>query len=316
MEVGGFYNMGFSSSNVDYLYNDRNPNDEDIRVFSSIMDSDDILQMYLKDISRTKMLTRQEEIELGRLIKEGRGIEKIRAKKQLVQGNLRLVLNIAKRYTGHGVLYMDLVQEGAFGLIRAAEKFDYKKGYKFSTYATWWIKQTIVRAISNTSAVIRVPVHMQDKIRRYKRAFSNFSFIKGREPTIEEMSELTGFDVKKLELIKNVMSSTPISLDAPVTEDLSLEDYIVDKSYKMPEYIVSDNLLYEAIPGFMAFLDEREKEILSSRFGINGKDYKTLEQIGKSIGFSKERVRQLEAQALEKLRTKAELEHFKEYIRE
>lgn len=316
MEVGGFYNMGFSSSNVDYLYNDSNPNDEDIRVFSSIMDSDDILQMYLKDISRTKMLTRQEEIELGRLIKEGRGIEKIRAKKQLVQGNLRLVLNIAKRYTGHGVLYMDLVQEGAFGLIRAAEKFDYKKGYKFSTYATWWIKQTIVRAISNTSAVIRVPVHMQDKIRRYKRAFSNFSFIKGREPTIEEMSELTGFDVKKLELIKNVMSSTPISLDAPVTEDLSLEDYIVDKSYKMPEYIVSDNLLYEAIPGFMAFLDEREKEILSSRFGINGKDYKTLEQIGKSIGFSKERVRQLEAQALEKLRTKAELEHFKEYIRE
>ena len=133
---------------------------EEVRTFSSILDSDDILQMYLKDIGRTKMLKREEELELGRKIREGTRFEKYQAKQMLIKSNLRLVISIAKKYTGHGVLFMDLVQEGALGLIRAAEKFDYKKGYKFSTYATWWIKQTMIRAISNNSRALRIPVHM------------------------------------------------------------------------------------------------------------------------------------------------------------
>lgn len=309
--------MGFpmKNDNIDYIY-DYEPQDDAIRVFSSVMDSDDILQMYLKDISRTKMLTKNKEIELGKLIKEGKRSERLNAKKALVQSNLRLVLSIAKKYTGHGVLYMDLVQEGALGLIRAAEKFDYKKGYKFSTYATWWIKQTIARAISNSSKIIRIPVHMQEKIRRYKKAHSNFIFNQGREPSVEEMTALTGFEEKKLNLIKEVMSNSSISLDTPVTEDLSVEDYVMDYSYKAPDNLASENMLNESMKELMNFLDEREKEILSCRFGINNKDYKTLEQIGKSIGFSKERVRQLEGVALEKLRNKVELAHFKDYIRE
>jgi len=300
----------------DYFEFDILEKEDEIRTFSSMVDADDILQMYLKDISRTKMLSKDEELELGAKIRTGSKAERQCAKQKLVKANLRLVLSIAKKYTGRGILYMDLVQEGAFGLIRAAEKFDYKKGYKFSTYATWWIKQTMIRAISNTSRVIRIPVHMQEKIRRYKRAFSKFSFLNGREPSDEEIMELTGFDNKKLNLIRNTLEKSPVSLDSPVTEDLSLEDYVVDKSYQSPENVTRDNILAESMNELMSYLDEREKEIISCRFGINNEDYKTLEQIGVNMGFSKERIRQLENSALEKLRSKEELQHFIDYIRD
>ena len=289
--------------------------DEEVKTFSSVQDSDDLLQMYLKDVGRTKMLLPDEELRLGKLIKEGIGKEKEIAKNKLVSANLRLVVSIAKKYTGHGVLFMDLVQEGGLGLIRAAEKYDYRKGYKFSTYATWWIKQTIVRAISNTSKLIRIPVHMQDKMRKYKRAFSKFTFLHGREPTEDEMVVLTGFDKKKIKLINAALTKDPISLDAPITEDLSVEDYIIDTSYSAPEKITSDKMLGESMGELMSYLTEREKEILTCRFGINNEDYKTLEQIGQNLGFSKERIRQLETAALEKLRRKEELQHFKDYIR-
>ncbi len=289
--------------------------DEGVKTFSSIQDSEDLLQMYLKDVGRTKMLTQEEELALGKIIKEGRGREKETAKNKLVSANLRLVVSIAKKYTGHGVLFMDLVQEGGLGLIRAAEKYDYKKGYKFSTYATWWIKQTIIRAISNTSKLIRIPVHMQDKMRKYKRAFSKFTFLHGREPTEEEMIGLTGFDKKKIKLINAALAKDPISLDTPVTEDLSIEDYIVDTSYRAPDKIASDKMLTESMTELMSYLSDREKEILTCRFGINNEDYKTLEQIGQNLGFSKERIRQLETAALTKLRQKEELQHFKDYIR-
>ncbi len=289
--------------------------DEGVKTFSSIQDSEDLLQMYLKDVGRTKMLTQEEELALGKIIKEGRGREKETAKNKLVSANLRLVVSIAKKYTGHGVLFMDLVQEGGLGLIRAAEKYDYKKGYKFSTYATWWIKQTIIRAISNTSKLIRIPVHMQDKMRKYKRAFSKFTFLHGREPTEEEMIGLTGFDKKKIKLINAALAKDPISLDTPVTEDLSIEDYIVDTSYRAPDKIASDKMLTESMTELMSYLSDREKEILTCRFGINNEDYKTLEQIGQNLGFSKERIRQLETAALTKLRKKEELQHFKDYIR-
>ena len=288
---------------------------EDVKTFSSVMDSDDLLQMYLKDVGRTKMLTSEEELLLGKTIREGRGKEREIAKRKLVSANLRLVVSIAKKYTGHGVLFMDLVQEGGLGLMRAAEKYDYRKGYKFSTYATWWVKQTMIRAISNTSKLIRIPVHMQDKMRKYKRAFSKFTFIHGREPSDEEMMELTGFDRKKLKLINSALNKEPISLDTPITEDLSVEDYIEDTSYRSPDKITADKMLSEGMEELMRYLTDREKEILSCRFGINNEDYKTLEQIGKNLGFSKERIRQLETAALEKLRNKRELQHFRDYIR-
>ncbi len=311
--------MGFpiKKERDEYIFDsDFNTESEEVKTFSSIMDADDLLQMYLKDVGRTKMLTSEEELKLGKIIREGKKQEKEIAKKKIVNANLRLVVSIAKKYTGHGVLFMDLVQEGSLGLIRAAEKYDYRKGYKFSTYATWWIKQTMIRAISNTAKLIRIPVHMQDKMRKYKKAYSKFTFLHGREPSVDEMVELTGFDKKKLKLITSAISKDPISLDAPITEDLSVEDYIVDTSYKSPESITSDKILTESMDELMSYLDVREKEILSCRFGINNEDYKTLEQIGQNLGFSKERIRQLESAALAKLRSKAELQHFKDYIRE
>ncbi len=310
--------MGFpmKNENNEYIYgNDFSNENEEVKTFSSIMDSDDLLQMYLKDVGRTKMLTPEEELKLGKIIREGKGKEKEVAKQKLVNANLRLVVSIAKKYTGHGVLFMDLVQEGGLGLIKAAEKYDYRKGYKFSTYATWWVKQTMIRAISNTAKLIRIPVHMQDKMRKYKKAFSKFTFIHGREPGDEEMMALTGFDAKKIKLIKAALTKEPISLDTPITDDLSVEDYIVDTSYKSPEKLAADKILVESMDELMSYLSEREKEILTCRFGINNEDYKTLEQIGQNLGFSKERIRQLETAALEKLRQKKELLHFKEYIR-
>ena len=310
--------MGFpmKRENDEYIFDmEFGTETEDVKTFSSVMDSDDLLQMYLKDVGRTKMLTSEEELLLGKTIREGRGKEKEIAKRKLVNANLRLVVSIAKKYTGHGVLFMDLVQEGGLGLMRAAEKYDYRKGYKFSTYATWWVKQTMIRAISNTSKLIRIPVHMQDKMRKYKRAFSKFTFIHGREPSDEEMMELTGFDRKKLKLINSALNKEPISLDTPITEDLSVEDYIEDTSYRSPDKITADKMLSEGMEELMRYLTDREKEILSCRFGINNEDYKTLEQIGKNLGFSKERIRQLETAALEKLRNKRELQHFRDYIR-
>ena len=300
----------------EFIYDLVETSSSDIKCFDTIVDSDDILQMYLKDIGRTKMLSFEEELALGRKIKEGAFKERKKAKQELVKANLRLVVSIAKKYTGQGVLFMDLVQEGAFGLIRAAENYDYKKGYKFSTYATWWIKQTMIRAISNTSRVIRIPVHMQEKIRRYKRAFSKLSFQLGREPSDEELLKETGFNIKNLNLVKSTLIKSPISLDTPVTEDLALEDYIVDNSYKAPEHVVNKNFLSKDMEMMLKYLDEREKEIISSRFGINGTDYRTLEQIGTTLGFSKERIRQLENAAIEKLRSTKELQHFKDYIRD
>ena len=172
------------------------------RTFNSVVNNDDILQMYLKQIGRKKMLSKNEEMELGRLIQEGDDSEKEEAKRQLVQANLRLVVSIAKKYIGQGVLFMDLVQEGSLGLIKAAEKYDYKKNFKFSTYATWWIKQTIIRAISNHSRTIRIPVHMLEKIRRYKKACNDIVCNNVLDADDETISKLSGLDSKKIEEIK------------------------------------------------------------------------------------------------------------------
>ena len=288
---------------------------EEIKTFNSISNDDDILQMYLKDIGKVKLLSSKEEKALGKQIKEGgRSTEAQIAKRKLVQANLRLVVSIAKKYIGQGVLFMDLVQEGSLGLIKAAEKFDYSKNFKFSTYATWWIKQTIIRAISNSSRTIRIPVHMADKIRKYKRVFTTLSFELGREPTDIEVAQRMEIPLKKLISIKRSIIKEPISLETPVTEDLSVGDYIEDKSYRSPESQTKTNVLKGSIQDLLNTLNEREKKIITCRFGINGEAPKTLEQLGEIMGYSKERIRQLEEAALVKIREKEELRHFRDFI--
>ncbi len=292
--------------------------DEDLeepKTFNSISHDDDILQMYLKDIGKIKLLSAKDEKALGKQIKEGgKTYEAEIAKRKLVQANLRLVVSIAKKYVGQGVLFMDLVQEGSLGLIKAAERFDYSKNFRFSTYATWWIKQTIIRAISNSSRTIRIPVHMADKIRKYKRTYTTLSFELGREPTDFEIASKMEITPKKLVSIKKSILKEPISLETPVTEDLNVGDYIEDKSYRSPEVQTGNNALRGSINELLQGLEEREKLIINNRFGINGEIPKTLEQLGKIMGYSKERIRQLEESALNKIRETRELLHFKDFI--
>lgn len=291
-----------------------NYENENIKTFNSIAIDDDILQMYLKDVGKTKMINHREELRLAKIIREGNPIEAEKAKKKLVNANLRLVISIAKRYIGQGVLFMDLVQEGSLGLIKAAEKFDYTKNFRFSTYATWWIRQTITRAIANNSKTIRIPVHMIDKIRTYKKEFSKFNFDFGREPTDNEMMKIMKLTKKKLQSIKKAIMSEPISLETPVTDDLTIQDYIIDETYKTPEKYTEKISMSKDIEELLEYLDEREKNIIIKRFGINQQECETLEQLGKSMGFSKERIRQLEGEALRKLRRNENIQENKEYL--
>ncbi len=309
----------FKDFQSNYLQDDIiSADDEDIlnepKTFSSIANEDDLLQMYLKDIGKIKLLSSKEEKVLGKQIKEGKPSQADIAKRKLIQANLRLVVSIAKRYIGQGVLFMDLVQEGSLGLIKAAEKFDYSKNFKFSTYATWWIKQTIIRAISNNSRTIRIPVHMADKIRKYKKIYTMLSFELGREPTDLEVAEKMGLTYKKLSTIRKSIIKEPISLETPVTDDLNVGDYIQDKSSNLPEIQTKNKSLKGSINHLLSTLNEREKKIINCRFGINGQTPMTLEQLGQEMGYSKERIRQLEDIALAKIREKEDLWHYKDYI--
>lgn len=276
--------------------------------------ADDILQMYLRDIGRKKMLTAAEEIELGKAIREGKREEAKKAKNKLVQANLRLVVSIAKKYVGQGVLFMDLVQEGAMGLMRAAERFDYRKGFKFSTYATWWIRQTIIRSIANSSRTIRIPVHMSDKIRQLKKIKIDLASELGHEPSIEDIAKKMQMTPDKVMNIKRAMSKEPVSLDMPIGEDLFLEDYVPDTITSSPHHRAVNNLLHQDILNALSILPEREQNIIQERFGLTGGTGKTLEELGRMFGFSKERIRQIEESAIKKLRVAQETKHLKEYI--
>ncbi len=287
---------------------------EEIKTFSTIANKDEVLQMYLKDIGRIKLLNKKSEMSLGKAIKEGSKKEAQIAKKKLVQANLRLVVSIAKKYTGQGILFMDLVQEGSLGLIKAAQRFDYTKGFKFSTYATWWIKQTIIRAIANSSRSIRIPVHMSDKIRMLKKAIVKLSVQKGAEPTDEELSDYLKIDEKKVKSIKRAMIKEPVSLDTPVAQDLCLEDYISDDENKLPEINTEKEFLNKDILNILDILNQKERFIIINRFGIGGRKTRTLEELGKILGFSKERIRQIEFEALKKLRRSQEAKSLKDYL--
>lgn len=302
------------TDNFQFIEKDDLTEIEEPKTFNSISNDDDILQMYLKDIGKIRLLNSKEEKALGKTIKEGKPTHAEIAKRKLVQANLRLVVSIAKKYIGQGVLFMDLVQEGSLGLIKAAEKFDYSKNFKFSTYATWWIKQTIIRAISNNSRTIRIPVHMTDKIRKFKRMYTTLSFELGRDPTDKEIAERLGMTFKQILSIKKALIKEPISLETPVTDDLNVGDYIEDKSYRSPENQTKNNVLKGSIGDILSTLPERERKIVCCRFGINGEVPRTLEQLGEIMGYSKERIRQLEDNALTKIRQKQELQHFRDFI--
>ncbi len=298
---------------IDFI-DDSEINSTEPKTFSSVVNNDDILQMYLKEIGRKKMLTKKEEMDLGRLIKEGNIDEKEKAKTKLIQANLRLVVSIAKKYIGQGVLFMDLVQEGSLGLIKAAEKYDYKKNFKFSTYATWWIKQTIIRAISNHARTIRIPVHMLEKIRRYKKACNDIVCNNILDADDETISKLARLDSKKIEEVKSAIKKEPISLETLVTDDLCLQDYIEDTTYISPENSAQNKLQENDVIKLIGHLDKREQEIIKRRFGIEYSEPKTLEQIGNALGFSKERIRQIENNAIQKLRKINNIDYLKSYL--
>ena len=271
-------------------------------IFTVIPKQEDILQFYLKDIGKIKLLKKDEELILGEKILKGDEKEAKIARKKLIQSNLRLVVSIAKRYTGQGVLFMDLVQEGSLGLIKAVDKYDYKKGFKFSTYATWWIKQAITRAISNHSRVIRLPIHMSEKIKNYKKVYTNLAKELGREPFDDEIMAKTGFSERTLFKIKEASMQETLSLETPVAEDLMLLDYIIDNDAKAPDSEFETKSKEREVFQLIEKLEDREKYIIKNRFGIGTGKTKTLEAIGKDMGFSKERIRQIEKHTLRKLR--------------
>ncbi len=289
-------------------------NNEELKTFNNVVFKDDILQMYLKDIGKIKLLKKMQEQELGQIILSEDKEKSLEARKKLIQSNLRLVVSIAKKYTGQGVLFMDLVQEGSLGLIKAANRFDYSKGFKFSTYATWWIRQTIARAVANNSKVIRVPVHMIDKIRLVKKTIFEINYLTGKDATTEEISKKLNMPVKQVESVLNTIKLEPISLDTPVADNLSLEDYISDEQTRSPENEVKNIMLKEDIELMLKTLTAKEEKIIINRFGIDGSKPKTLEQLGKEMGFSKERIRQIEAIALRKLRGLKNVERLKDYL--
>jgi len=297
----------------DKFYTEQSEEEEEPRVFSTIAKEDDILQMYLKEIGRIKLLNPEEEALLGKEIKLGKEIQSDIAKRKLIQANLRLVVSIAKKYTGQGLLFMDLVQEGSFGLIKAAEKFDYTKNCKFSTYATWWIRQTIMRAISNNSRAIRIPIHMADKIRKYKRIVADLTTKLGREPLDIEVAEKLNLTLKSLSTIKRAILKDPISLETPVTDDLCIGDYIEDKICNSPDESANNTLMTKDVESLVKTLSAREQKIINCRFGINGEKILTLEELGYKLGYSKERIRQLETAAINKMREQT-IENFKDYI--
>ena len=320
-------NLELDADSLDDLYNTLSEND--IKVVSENEEDDedpsgvsnelltkdltinDPVRMYLKEIGQIKLLTTEEELELADRIQEGDE----QAKATLAEANLRLVVSIAKRYVGRGMLFLDLIQEGNIGLMKAVEKFDVSKGYKFSTYATWWIRQAITRAIADQARTIRVPVHMVETINKLARVERQLTLELNREPTEEELSKKMGISVDKIRDIYKI-SQEPVSLEIPIGEedDSHLGDFIPDETNMSPEDFAINELLKDEISEVLLTLTEREEKVIRLRFGLEDGRPRTLEEVGQLFGVTRERIRQIEAKALRKLRHPSRSRKLKDYL--
>ena len=283
---------------------------EDLSVPEGIS-TDDPVRMYLKEIGKISLLSAEEEIEMSKRMEQGDA----EAKKKLAEANLRLVVSIAKRYVGRGMVLLDLIQEGNLGLIKAVDKFDYQKGFKFSTYATWWIRQAITRAIADQARTIRIPVHMVETINKTIRVSRQLLQELGREPQPEEIAEVMGIPPERVREILKV-SQEPVSLETPIGEedDSHLGDFIQDDNVPVPVEAAVFKLLQEQIGEVMETLTEREQKVLRLRFGLDDGRSRTLEEVGKEFNVTRERIRQIEAKALRKLRHPSRSRKLKDYL--
>ena len=272
---------------------------------------EDPVRMYLKEIGKVPLLSADEEIELAQRMEKGDQA----AKKRLAEANLRLVVSIAKRYVGRGMLFLDLIQEGNLGLIKAVEKFDYTKGYKFSTYATWWIRQAITRAIADQARTIRIPVHMVETINKLIRVQRQLLQELGREPSLEEVAEKMNMPIERVREIQKI-SQEPVSLETPIgeEEDSHLGDFIQDDNVPVPADAAAYTLLKEQLLEVLDTLTEREQKVLRLRFGLDDGRARTLEEVGKEFNVTRERIRQIEAKALRKLRHPSRSRKLKDYL--
>ena len=281
--------------------------------FTERGNAEDPVRMYLKEIGRIPLLSSEEEIELAKRMEEGDE----EAKKKLSEANLRLTVSIAKRYSGRGMQFLDLIQEGNLGLIKAVEKFDYRKGYKFSTYATWWIRQSITRAIADQARTIRIPVHMVETMNRVNRTSRRLLQEYGREPTPEEIAEAMNLPVERVLEISKI-SQEPVSLETPIgeEEDSHLGDFIQDEHIPVPADEAAHTLLREQLEKVMDTLSEREQKVLALRFGLEDGKPHTLEEVGREFHVTRERIRQIEAKALRKLRHPTRSRKLRDFLEE
>ncbi len=309
--------LDFASSDFDLATNDtydmyhHNDSYEDTSLGNNVKINDPV-KMYLKEIGQVPLLTHDEEIELAKRILEGDE----EAKKRLAAANLRLVVSIAKRYVGRGMLFLDLIQEGNMGLIKAVEKFDYTKGFKFSTYATWWIRQAITRAIADQARTIRIPVHMVETINKLTRVQRQLIQELGREPTAEEIAErMDGMSADKIREIQKI-SLEPVSLETPIGEedDSHLGDFIEDEGAMSPDDYAANELLKDELNEVLLELTDREEKVLRLRFGLDDGRTRTLEEVGKEFNVTRERIRQIEAKALRKLKHPSRSKRLRDFL--
>lgn len=310
--------MGFGTEDPDEMQlDDEDFSDEDLAITVDNVDSfaDDSVRLYLREIGKIPLLSMEEELDLGKKVVNG---DK-KAKDKMVQANLRLVVSIAKRYSGRGLDFLDLIQEGNTGLLRAVEKFDPEKGFKFSTYATWWIRQAITRAIADQARTIRIPVHMVETINKVLRTTRRLTQELNREPSVEEIAEAMEMEPEKIEYVMKIKQDIA-SLDASVgrdgeDEDSVLGDFVEDEERVSPEDSAATQLLKEQLAVILATLSEREQKIVKMRFGIGGGRPHTLEEVGAEFSVTRERIRQIEAKALSKLRKHKDTKKLHGYLR-
>jgi RNA polymerase primary sigma factor len=269
----------------------------------------DSLQLFLKDIGKVRLLTAQEEVDLAKRIERG----DLDAKQKMVESNLRLVVSIAKNYRNQGLPFLDLIQEGTLGLVRAAEKFDYRKGFKFSTYATWWIRQAIARALADKARTIRIPVHVVEKLNKIGRAERKLVTELGREPTADEIADVTGIDPEEVDSIKR-SAQAPVSLEKPVGDEEESEfgQFIADERAESPYERAAEILTKEALREALENLSYRERRVLELRYGLGGEHPRTLDEVGRTFNVTRERIRQIENQSLKKLQSLAEAQKLRD----